>query len=175
MTSVPTPSEACSIDDSGCPACGVVRGIATFFRIALGALFIFSGVVKLSDPLAFAFAIKGFKLVDNHALISQATFSIPWTEVLIGVLMILGLYTRIATGAFLTMMVIFIGAVVAVIVRDIDTSCGCFGKYLGSKIDETTVLRNVVLLALGILVYIYRGGFLTLDSWRRNRQSVQGS
>lgn len=160
---------ACAVDGGGCPGCVVVKGLATLARIALGALFIFSGAVKLIDPQAFAFAIKGFKLVENHDLISQATFSIPWTEVLIGALLVLGLWTRVASGALLLMVAGFTAAIVSVLARDIDTSCGCFGKFLGSKIDETTVIRNVVLLSLTMVVFVKRGGFLTLDGRRRNR------
>ena len=141
----------------------------------LGALFIFSGFIKLNDPQAFAFAIKGFKLVDNHDLIVQATFSIPWTEILIGVLLLLGLYTRAAAGAMLAMLAIFTGAVISVIARDIDTSCGCFGNFLGSKIDGSTVGRNAVLLVFAGAVFIHKGGFWTLDAWRRNRSRADQS
>jgi len=164
---------SCSADGSGCPGCVVAKGMATLFRVALGALFIFSGYVKLNDPQAFAFAIKGFKLVENHDLISQATFSIPWTELIIGALLVLGLYTRAAAGAMLLMLAVFTGAIVSVIARDIDTTCGCFGNFLGSKIDGSAVLRNAVLLGLAGVVLMHNGGFLTLDGWRRGRKPAQ--
>jgi uncharacterized membrane protein YphA (DoxX/SURF4 family) len=157
---------ACAVDGGGCPGCVVVKGLATLCRIALGALFVFSGAVKLSDPQAFAFAIKGFKLVENHDLISQATFSIPWTEVLIGALLVIGLRTRAASGLLLLMLAGFTAAIVSVLARDIDTSCGCFGKFLGSEIDQTTIIRNVVLLSMAMVVFVKRGGFLTLDGRR---------
>ena len=165
-----TTTTACATDGGGCPGCVVARGIATLARLALGALFIFSGVVKLNDPQAFAFAIKGFKLVESHTLISQATFSIPWTEILIGVLLVLGLWTRAAAGAMLVMLVVFTGAVVSVIARDIDTTCGCFGKFMGSKIDGSTITRNAVLLLLTFAVFFNKGGWLTLDSRLKQRQ-----
>jgi len=148
---------------SGCSGCVLARGLATLARLALGALFVFSGVVKLNDPQAFAFAIKGFKLVESHDLIVQATFSIPWTEVLVGVLLVLGLFTRVAASALLAMLAVFTGAVISVIARDIDTTCGCFGNFLGAEIDGKTVMRNAVLIALTILVLCNRGGYGTLD------------
>ena len=169
MTEAPDTSTACAIDGGGCPGCAVVKGLATLFRIGLGALFIFSGSVKLNDPQAFAFAIKGFKLVESHDLIAQATFSIPWTEVLVGVLLLLGLYTRAAAGALLVMLAVFTGAVLSVIARDIDTTCGCFGNFLGSKIDGDTITRNALLLIFTLAVLFNKGGFLTLDAWRRSR------
>jgi len=171
MSNTPNTPQACVVDgrDHECGGCIVINGLTTLFRFALGALFIFSGYIKLNDPQAFAFAIKGFKLVENHELISHATFSIPWTEVLIGVLVILGLYTRVAAGSMFLMLAIFTGAVFTVLARDIDTTCGCFGKYMGSKIDGSTITRNCVLLAVSALVFYKRGGFLTLDGWRRNQ------
>ena len=70
MSNAPISSgAACS---SSGPCCVIAGSIGTLARIALGALFIFSGVVKLNDPQAFAFAIKGFKLVEDHDLIVQA-------------------------------------------------------------------------------------------------------
>jgi putative oxidoreductase len=169
MSSTPT---TCAVDGSGCPGCVVAKALATLFRVALGALFIFSGVVKLNDPQAFVFAVKGFKLVENQALITQATFSIPWTEIVIGALLLLGFFTRAASGAMLAMLLIFTGAVVSVIVRDIDTTCGCFGKFLGSKIDGSTVSRNGVLIVFAAMVFIHKGGFLTLDARRAKQASA---
>ncbi len=159
-----TSGAACS---SGCP-CGPLAGaIGTLARIALGALFIFSGIVKLNDPQAFAFAIKGFKLVESHNLIVQATFSIPWTEVLVGALLVVGLFTRAAAGALLAMLAIFTGAIISVIARGIDTTCGCFGNFLGAEIDWNTVLRNSVLIAMTVIVLVKDGGYLTLDRFRQ--------
>ncbi len=165
------PDTTCAIDGGGCTGCVIAKGVATFGRFALGALFIFSGYMKINDPQAFAFAIKGFKLVENHELISQATFSIPWTEVLIGVLVMLGLFTKAASGAMFAMLAVFTVAVGTVIARDIDTTCGCFGKFLGSEIDGSTVIRNTVLLLLTGLVFIHNGGFATIDAVRARRNT----
>jgi len=153
------------------PGSLMIRGLATTLRIALGGLFVFSGVVKLSDPQAFAFAIKGFKLVQDHDLIAQATFSIPWTEVLVGALLIAGLYTRAAAGALIAMLVVFTGAVISVIARDIDTTCGCFGNFLGAEIDWLTVVRNAVLLLFAVTVFWLRGGYWSLDGLLRDRKA----
>ena len=170
MSDSPVKGGACS---NG-PGCVFFSSIATLTRLALGALFIFSGVVKLNDPQAFAFAIKGFKLVESHELIVQATFSIPWTEVLVGALLVLGLWTKAAASALLAMLAIFTGAVISVIARDIDTTCGCFGKFLGAEIDGKTVLRNSVLIAMAILVLCSCGGYLTLDRvLKRSKSATQ--
>ncbi|MCB9847695.1 MAG: DoxX family membrane protein [Phycisphaeraceae bacterium] len=160
---------ACADDGTACPPCVIVKSIATLARYALGALFIFSGAVKLQDPQAFAFAIKGFKIITNEALMTQATFAVPWTEVLIGVLLVLGLFTRAAAGALLIMLAGFTAAVVSVLARDIDTECGCFGRFLGSKIDQSTIIRNAMLLIFTFAVFYNRGGWLTLDSWRQRK------
>ena len=100
-------------------------------RIVLGVLMVWSGYVKLSfrsDPQAFSAAIRGFKFnLPDHIVVDLA-FMIPWTEVISGLCLISGFFTRGAGLTVALMMAAFALGIASVIWRGLDTHCGCFGK-----------------------------------------------
>ena len=145
------------------------------FRLLLGGLFVFAAWVKLSNPQAFAFAIKAFDIIpleSGEHVIKVMTFALPWAEGICGVLLILGLFTRPAAGLLSLQLVVFIGAIVSVLARGMHTECGCFGKYdwpcEGAKITMCHVWRDVAMLVPAVYLTLRGGGVLALD-WPRER------
>jgi uncharacterized membrane protein YphA (DoxX/SURF4 family) len=125
---------------------GLVRTAA---RLVVGGLFIWAGVLKIADPLAFARDISNFRLVPAWAAL-LAALVLPWIEVLCGAAVILGPLRR--TGALLiaAMLAGFILLTVVTMARGIDTNCGCFGA-LSHKADWTLLVQDAVLLGLALL------------------------
>ncbi|MFK7885052.1 MAG: DoxX family protein [Phycisphaerales bacterium] len=138
-------------------------------RIALGGLFCLAAFKKISDPQSFAEAIKGFKILDVaqfEPMIISAAYTIPWVEMIAGVLLILGLWTRAAALTIGFALLMFIGGLISVIQRELDASCSCFGDlklFCGAEVGWCQVLRNLVLLIpTGYLVW-RKGGLLAVD------------
>jgi uncharacterized membrane protein YphA (DoxX/SURF4 family) len=139
-------------------------------RVGLGGLFCVAAFTKLDDVQSFADAIKGFKVVDKDTyehLIITAAFTMPWVEMIAGVLLILGLWTRAAAATIAIMLVLFIAALIHVIFDEsISADCSCFGDLslvCSSKVGWCQVIRDVVLLVPAIYL-IWRGsGVLGLD------------
>ncbi|MEX0876482.1 MAG: MauE/DoxX family redox-associated membrane protein [Phycisphaerales bacterium] len=138
-------------------------------RLGLGGLFAFAAVSKLMNIQAFAFAIKGFKVLDpqTHAhLILSAAYTIPWVEIIAAVLLILGLRTRSAALTLGLMLIAFIAGLVHVITSGIHADCSCFGDMnliCEAEVGWCQVIRNLVLL-LPALYLIWRGGgILSID------------
>ena len=52
-------------------------------RLIFGALFIWSGIGKLKDPILFAEAIRNYQLIGDP-LIAIAALFLPWLEVIAG-------------------------------------------------------------------------------------------
>jgi uncharacterized membrane protein YphA (DoxX/SURF4 family) len=118
-----------------------------------------SGVVKLSfqsDPQSFAGAIKGFKFGLPDHIVVDLTFMIPWAEIVAGLSLVTGFFTRGAGLTVAVMMLAFAVAIGSVIWRGLDTHCGCFGNLdfiCGKKpIGPCQLIRAIV---FGIA-----GGFL---------------
>lgn len=147
--------------------------LITPVRIALGALFVFAAYNKLADPQSFADAVKAFKIFDldtQSHLVTLATFTIPWLELLSGILLIIGLWTRAASLALATLLLAFTIGIISVLYRKLDVTCGCFGEYewpCKGPVATCHVFRNAILLTISTLLLWRSGGPLALDWFRR--------
>jgi len=140
-------------------------------RVGLGGLFVYAAFMKLGNIQAFAFAIKGFKVVDadkhGHLIISAA-YTMPWIEMIAGVLLVLGIWTRAASLTIALMLVFFIAALLHVIYTPgIDADCSCFGDMnlvCSATVGWCQVNRDLVMLLPAIYLIWRGGGILSLDS-----------
>ena len=124
--------------------------------MVLGGLFIFAGYTKLRNPLLFEMAVDTYRLLPPAGVIIVAR-SLPWLEVLLGILLLVGWkmsyvssFTALLLGGFLVTMGITYH-------RGIEANCGCFG--FGERISPLTLGRDSVLFAMAV--------FLAGYSWRR--------
>lgn len=135
-------------------------------RVILGGLFILAGVLKLQNPLHFKQAILAFKITTPEHLTTLATFALPWTELLAGVLLVIGWWARPAAGVLALMLAAFISAMASVMLRGIDTHCSCFGKLefpCGSSVGWCQIIRNSALLLLAAVVLARGAGSLAIE------------
>jgi uncharacterized membrane protein YphA (DoxX/SURF4 family) len=137
-------------------------------RILLGGLFIFAGAMKLSDLQGFAFSVKAFEIFPAHAehAVRLVTFAVPWTELIIGVMLVLGYWTRGAALLLAGILLGFVAGIVSVLARDMNVTCGCFGRFerpCTGPIGVCHVIRNGVLL-LSTLFVVWKGpGSMAID------------
>lgn len=136
-------------------------------RVVLGALFITAGVLKLRDPTRFAESILAFKItfMPDH-LVQLAAFAMPWTEILAGVLLVIGRWTRGSALLVSTMLVMFLVMIASAIYRKLSLSCSCFGDLefpCPAEVGPCHLIRNGVLLAMGLLVLFLGPDRLALD------------
>jgi putative oxidoreductase len=119
--------------------------------LIIGGIFIYAGVMKISDPAGFANDIDNYKILP-WALTVRLAFYLPWLEILCGLAVILGLLYR-GGLLILTMLVsIFIIASVIAKARGLDITCGCFG-HASKNWSFTThlALDFAILIALSAL------------------------
>ena len=62
-------------------------------QIALGIIFIVAAVEKIADPPSFAHMIYNYRLVPG-GLINISALAMPWVELLAGLALVLGVWTR---------------------------------------------------------------------------------
>jgi len=137
-------------------------------RVALGGLFIFAGVNKLLNPQHFLQAIDAFKIIPKEAdhLSVVGAFTVPWIEILAGAMLVLGWWARASALVIGSLLLVFLGAIISVLARDLSVSCSCFGKFeipCTGPIGVCHIVRNAVLLALAIIVIAWGPGPLALD------------
>jgi len=134
-------------------------------RLALGALFIFAAYVKLSNPQHFALSVAAFKLLPDHLAV-LVTFVVPWTELVAGVALVVGLWARSAAFLLALVLAVFMAGIGSVLYRQMDVECGCFGKFeipCTGKVGVCHLARNGVLILLALVVMIWGPGPLAVD------------
>jgi uncharacterized membrane protein YphA (DoxX/SURF4 family) len=129
--------------------------LSLIFRVFLGALFLYSGIVKIADPLGFALSIYNYKLLPE-SLINVAAILLPWLEVIVGGSLLLGIGTGggalIATALFS----IFACALTINLIRGLDIACGCFSTAAnGGSINWFYLLRDLGLLLMSLQVLLF--------------------
>lgn len=151
-------------------------------RLVVGGLFVMAGFLKISNPQEFANSIKAFKIVDpeSSALAEQfvirSAFVLPWLEITLGLLLILGLKTRSAALVLAGMIGVFMAAIWSVIDRGLNVTCGCFGEYerpCTGAIGACHMWRNGGLLSAALVLLIFGAGVCSLDAldrWAANRR-----
>src|SRR5271157_2263089 len=104
-----------------------LRWTLVALRVILGAVFIYSGYVKLREPWAlFAMGIDSYHMLPFRFVEPMAR-TLPWFEVLVGLLLIVGLWLRFSSAAVSLMMVVFMTAILHAYFTGQQISCGCFG------------------------------------------------
>lgn len=151
-------------------------------RAALGGLFCVAAWTKLNDLQSFAEAIKGFKVLDastHEHLILSAAYTMPWVELIAGVMLVLGLWTRAAATIVALLLVAFMGALMHVIFNEVPASCSCFGDLKIGGCPPTVgwcqVIRDLVMLLPAIYLMWRGGGILALDTLCERKTAIEPS
>ena len=116
------------------------------FRCVVGAVFIWSGIIKIAAPLQFAQDVANYRIFPPSLSLLIALV-LPWIEVLCGLLLVLGLWSRAAALLLSGLLSGFLVLIGTTIIRGIDVACGCFGS-LSHTVDIKLLLLDSVLLFL---------------------------
>ena len=121
-------------------------------QIALGAVFVVAALPKLADPPAFAKAIWYYQLFPGF-LIHPLALTLPWLELLCGLALCLGLWTRAAAAWITVLLLSFVAALAFNLARHHPVDCGCFQTQgpARSEAERTADMRWVILRDLGLL------------------------
>src|SRR5208283_2614568 len=134
-------------------------------RLALAAVFHWAAYTKLRDPwVIFAMEIDAMHIVPG-AMVEFLARSMPWLELLVGVLLLLGIQTRVAASVATALLAVFFTTLLVLYVRGFQGDCGCFGP--GEQLGPKTLARDGVLVVLAARV--------TWEAFRRGRWRTPGS
>lgn len=136
---------------------GMKENILRLVRIGLGLVFLYAGIIKIIDPVAFAGSLAAYKIMP-YALNYLVAAALPWIEAVCGLLLVIGYRVRAASFIVIAMNMVFIAALGSTIVRGLDVDCGCF-RQGGEKTPAwMAILRDVLFLAAAFLLVRQRGG-----------------
>jgi uncharacterized membrane protein YphA (DoxX/SURF4 family) len=140
-------------------------------RFVLGAVLIAAGGLKAFVPAEAASAVAAYKILPTQ-IAHIAGYALPWFEIAIGLLLIIGISVRMTSILACAIMVLFIAAIGSVWVRGILIDCGCFGG--GGAIDPSKaaqvhrtyaleIARDLGLALLALYLYFFPYGLLSFD------------
>jgi uncharacterized membrane protein YphA (DoxX/SURF4 family) len=123
-------------------------------QIALGVFFVAAALPKVVDPPGFAHMIYNYRIVPG-AFVNLMALVMPWLELLAGLALILGIWTRTSAAAIGALLGVFIVAISFNLARGNAIDCGCFdvasaGKSVAERITDMwwVVIRDVGMLAM---------------------------
>ncbi len=144
----------------------VADGLGTVARLVLGGVFIVAGGLKVTTPEASAKATQAYQVLP-HDLAAYVGYALPTVEVVLGLLLLLGLFTRTAAIITSVLLVVFIAGIAQAWARGLNIDCGCFGGGGTVAPDEVShlprILEDLGMLACGTWLSWRPASLLSLD------------
>ncbi|GIE88023.1 MauE/DoxX family redox-associated membrane protein [Actinoplanes regularis] len=138
--------------------------ISTLARLGLAAVWLVSGAGKVGDLAASARAVAAYQLM-SYDLAKVVGAVQPFLEIALGLLLLIGLSTRLTAAISAILLLVFIAGISWAWAKGLRIDCGCFslGGELGAGQDTAyglDILRDLGFLALaGILLWRPRTRF----------------
>ncbi|XVV17572.1 DoxX family protein [Actinoplanes sp. CA-131856] len=138
--------------------------VSTLARLGLAAVFLISGGLKVTDLAASGRAVNAYDLMSWETAKVVGAVQ-PFLEIALGLLLVIGIATRLSAAIAAVLLVIFIGGIISAWARGLQIDCGCFskgGELTGGRTAEygLDIARDVGFLVLaGILLWKPRTKF----------------
>lgn len=127
--------------------------VTMFLRLLFGVVFIYAGALKALDPGLFLLDVRSFDLLpDPYA--AWVAMGLPWLEILAGLAIVTGFFRM---GGLVILNAALLGFLVAIAIswwRGIDIRCGCFGSSDAVSDYLELIVRDLLLLGLGLFLLL---------------------
>ncbi len=140
--------------------------VGTLARLGLAAIFLVSGGLKALDPDQTYVAVRAYDVLPTAGVEVVATV-LPWAEIAVGLLLLLGVGTRVVAALSVLLLLGFIAGVTQAWARGLSIDCGCFGGGGAVAPGETAyleeLLRDTGFIALAVWLIVRPRTLFTLD------------
>lgn len=146
--------------------------IVWLLRIIVGATFVVSGFVKSIDPwgsvikIGEYLSVWGWSIPDS--LVTIAAFLLGGVEFVLGSLLLLGCYRRVAPWLLTLMMAVMLPLTLYIAIANPVADCGCFGDFFVLS-NTATFVKNIFLTAFLVYLLFYNskvgGLFIPYVQW----------
>src|SRR5579875_3741015 len=106
------------------PSKAIWRRAAVVCRLMLALIFLVAGASKAVQPWAFVHTVEGYRMLPTPVTRPFA-LALPWIELLAGLYLLVGLFSRITAVAVGALLGMFSVALVVQLVRGSAGDCGC--------------------------------------------------
>lgn len=140
---------------------------ATAARVVLAAVWAWAAIGKIGDPAAAVRAVRAYRLLPEW-LAQGVGYGLPFLELALAVLLLLGLATRLAAAVSAVLLAVFLAGMVSAAARGLQIECGCFGGggdlASGQRTAYTVeIARDAALLLVAAFLLRWPRSRLALD------------
>ena len=124
------------------------------FRIFLGLILAFGGVMKLFDLKSFKFIVMQFGIIPR-SLSKYFSYFLPFVEIIVGLALLFKFMFNFFIGLTLLMMTVYtIGSSLALYQKKKIDNCGCYGTKIKVPLTWRKIVENIayVLMALYLIL-----------------------
>jgi uncharacterized membrane protein YphA (DoxX/SURF4 family) len=145
---------------------GLQPWLTLISRLILGGVLLAAGLLKVTHPAKSAMAVRAYEVLPV-TFANFLGYALPWIEVGIAVLLILGVAVKPAALSGGLLMFLFIVAISQAWARGLTIDCGCFGGGGQVAKGETKyleeILRDTGLVLLALYLMKFPRGKFSLD------------
>ena len=145
---------------------GLQPWLTLIFRLILGGVLLAAGLLKVTHPAKSAMAVRAYEVLPV-TFANFLGYALPWIEVGIALLLILGVAVKPAALSGGLLMFLFIVAIAQAWARGLTIDCGCFGGGGQVAKGETKyleeILRDTGLVLLALYLMKFPRGKFSLD------------
>lgn len=135
-------------------------------RLVLGGVLVWAGALKLGNPLGSARAVQAYDVLPFEVA-KYLGYGLPWLEVAVGALLVVGLLTRAGAVVGTLLMLAFVIGIAQAWARGLTIDCGCFGG--GGQVDASEtrygseIARDLGLALAGVWLVVRPATTWSLD------------
>ena len=125
----------------------------SYLRLIVGGVFVYASIDKIIDPYSFSKAISSYEFSSTLGLSmfdNLLALTLPWLELILGLFLILGIFTDESINFILLLMIFFTIMLSQAYFRGIsleDCGCGLNDSSIGMDI-----IRDLVLIFMCLLI-----------------------
>lgn len=147
------------------------RSLTIGARLVLASIFLIAGGSKVAQPWAFVHTVEQYQMLPS-TLARPFALGLPWIELLVGLYLLVGLFTRAASTAATALLILFLVALATQIARGhTNMSCGCVDWNTplvtalagGDTIGTWDLVRDALLAMLAGMIALTPQPPLTID------------
>jgi len=138
-------------------------------RLVLGGVLLAAGYLKAKNPTEATASVRVYKLLPV-SIANVFGYSLPWIEIGLALLLIVGVWVRQAAVLSGALMILFVFAIGQAWARKLAINCGCFGNggvsadgKVHASVYFTEMMRDTGLTIVAGYLYRFPHGKFGLD------------
>ena len=132
--------------------------LTLFFRIVVGAIFLWASLDKIIDPAKFARDISNYHIVPL-GLENTIALILPWLEFFIGTGLIIGVMVDGSIIISSVLLITFNIMIAQAMARGVNIDCGC-GLKEGQLVGFEKLIENFIFILFSYFVFVRKEKFL---------------